>query len=45
MVINEWPNAEEVQRQLGINHSHIRECCNGKRKTCGGFKWQNKIID
>lgn len=44
-IINEWPNAEEVQRQLGLNHSHIRDCCNGKRKTCGGFKWQNKIID
>ena len=44
-IINEWPNAEEVQRQLGFQRSHIRECCNGKQKTAYGFKWRNKIID
>lgn len=30
----------EAARQLGISHSHIGCCCNGKRKTTGGYHWQ-----
>ena len=41
-IVAEFPSIMEVQRQLGIKHSHISECCNGKYKTCGGFKWQYK---
>lgn len=41
-IINEWNCAEEVHRILGYSNSHIRECCNGKRKTAYGFKWENK---
>ena len=41
-IITEFPSTIEVQRQLGISQSHISDCCKGKRKTCGGFKWQYK---
>ena len=31
--------AGEAARQVGI-HNHISECCNGKRKSCGGYHWR-----
>lgn len=40
--VKEWPSTMEVQRQLGISNSHISNCCKGKKKTSGGFKWQYK---
>lgn len=30
----------DVQRKLGFSNSTISACCNGKRKTCGGFHWE-----
>lgn len=44
-IIKEFPSTNEVKRQLGINQSHISKCCNGKRNTCGGFKWAFKKVD
>ena len=41
-IITEFPSVSEVERQLGISISNISQCCKGKRKTCGGFKWQYK---
>lgn len=38
--IKEWKSGMDVVRELGINHSY--ECCNGKQKTSGGFKWKYK---
>ena len=35
--ICEWPSINEAQSKLGIKH--ISDCCNGKRKSAGGFKW------
>ena len=40
--IKEWPSALEVNRVLGINNSHIIQCCKGKRKSAGGFVWRYK---
>lgn len=40
--IKEWQSALEAQRQLGIGHPHICSCCQGKRKTAGGFIWRYK---
>lgn len=37
--IKKWSSIIEVQRELGINHGHIIECCKGKRKTAGGYRW------
>lgn len=30
----------EVEREAGISHGSISQCCNGKRKTAGGFIWK-----
>ena len=41
-IIKEFPSTMEVQRQLGINNSHISQCCKGKLKSAYCFKWQYK---
>ena len=28
--------------KYGLHHSNIVACCNGKRATCGGYKWKYK---
>ena len=38
-LILEFPSLKEASRQTGINQGHICECCNGKRKSAGGFYW------
>lgn len=38
--IREWVSTITASKQLKIHH--ISECCNGKRKTCGGFVWRYK---
>lgn len=38
--IKEWICMSDVERELGIQHSHIVGCCKGRRKSAGGFKWQ-----
>lgn len=38
--IRTWIGAKEAERQTGICNSHISQCCNGKRKTAGGFIWR-----
>jgi len=37
--IRKWGAAIEVERELGINHSNIIQCCRGGYKSAGGFKW------
>ena len=39
--VKEYCSGAEAARQTGLNHSHIMECCQGKRyKTVGGFVWK-----
>lgn len=38
--IREWENILDVEKELKIFHSNISNCCNGIRKTTGGFKWR-----
>ena len=33
-------SASEAKRIKQIKGNHITECCNGNRKTCGGFHWE-----
>ena len=40
--IREWPCAATAGRELHISPSSISACCNGIRKTIGGFKWKRK---
>lgn len=38
--IREWPSMSEAERELGISHNHICACCQGKRKSAGGYIWE-----
>lgn len=35
-----FPNTGEAARQTGFSRGNIISCCNGNRKTCGGFMWK-----
>lgn len=39
-LIREWFGAREAARVIGINQSSITRCCQGKRKSAGGFVWK-----
>ncbi len=43
--IAEYISIAEAARLTGLNKGGICECCKGKRKTLGGFKWQYKNSD
>ena len=40
--IAEYESALVAKNITGINNSHIGDCCLGKRKSAGGFKWTFK---
>ena len=40
--IKEWNSIKEAVEYLNINYSNIPQCCRGKRKTTGGYRWQYK---
>jgi len=40
--IKEWNSIKSAGSELKINRSHISNCCNGKRKTSGGYVWKLK---
>ena len=35
-----WSSARQVEKELGIDHSCIGDCCNYIAKQAGGFKWR-----
>ena len=35
-----FDSAYQAYKNTGCNHRHISEVCNGKRITCGGYKWK-----
>ena len=37
--IQSFESAEEASRQLHINTGNLHSCCEGKRKTAGGYIW------
>lgn len=39
-VVNTYCSAREASRQTGFSSGNISQCCNGKRKTTGGFIWK-----
>lgn len=41
-VIKEWTNMHDAERELGIDSSNIYKCCQGKRKSVGGYIWKYK---
>lgn len=40
LIIGVYDSTRQIERELNINHSSISQCCNGKLKSCGGFKWE-----
>lgn len=39
-IIEEFNSVLEAKALTGINNSKIGECCNGKRRSAGGYKWK-----
>lgn len=39
-ILNIFGNSKEAGRVLGVSGSSVLECCQGKRKTCGGKKFK-----
>jgi DNA-directed RNA polymerase specialized sigma subunit len=39
--IRRWDSALEASRELGIDESAIRKCCNGKLKAYKGYQWRH----
>lgn len=39
--IKKWDCAANASRELGIFRGEIRRCCNGIRKTAGGYIWKD----
>ena len=39
-VIKRFKSARDAEVELGISHSHISQCCTGKRRTSGGYMWR-----
>ena len=44
-LIKTWDCGQQIQEETGYSSGHISECCNGKRKTFHGFKWEFKLKD
>ena len=38
--IKQWESISSVEKELKIHHSAISNCCQGKRKSAGGYKWK-----
>ena len=39
-ILRHFSSAREAEVELHISHSHISQCCNGHRKTSGGYIWK-----
>lgn len=44
-LINVFNSRKEAELETGVDHSNIAKCCEGKRKTAGGFIWKEKETD
>lgn len=42
-LVNTWDFAFEAKRKFNYNTTSIWECCEGKRKSAYGYKWQYAI--
>lgn len=41
-ILNVFESMHQAERETGIPNGNINLCCNGKRKSAGGFKWRKK---
>ena len=42
-LINSFKSLSEAAKSVGVSKETLSMVCNGKRKKCGGFKWQYKM--
>ena len=42
-VVKQWNNPLQIKKETGMNQWSITQCCDGKRKTAYGFRWQYAI--
>lgn len=38
--LRSFASAKDAEVACGISHSHISQCCTGKRNSAGGYVWQ-----
>lgn len=38
--VSKYISMREAEKMTGVRHSDISMCCNGKRKTAGGYIWR-----
>ena len=41
-VLNEFESMGQAERETGVPSGNISRCCNGERKSAGGYKWRKK---
>ena len=41
-VLNEFESMVQAERETGVSRRSISNCCNGRSKSAGGFKWVKK---
>lgn len=41
-IINEFDSLSEASQFTGIQIANISSCCNGKRKSAGGYQWRKR---
>ena len=39
-IIKIWDSARDIQKNTGYFDSNINKCCNGKIRSCYGYKWK-----
>lgn len=39
-----YSSIKEATQKLGLPHSNIIACCKGRRRTCGGMKWEYAML-
>lgn len=39
-VVRQWNDSRTIQNETGMNQWSITQCCDGKRKSAYGFRWQ-----
>jgi hypothetical protein len=42
-IVNEYESVAKAAKENNLSDSHISQCCNGKRKSCCGYKWKRKM--
>ena len=42
-VVRQWDSPRQIVNETGMSQWSITQCCDGKRKTAYGFRWQYAI--